>query len=132
MDDLRRVKQASHTLLGKHSENDAWGPYVAAAAATAEENSALLDELYHVRRRYNNLLQWSLQHAPGFSPEVTYEWCVMHHNYSDEPHRGPMTEAEAREWVREVEESGDFRKGAFYVARRLVGGWEKGDEADHQ
>lgn len=56
------------------------------------------------------------------------EWCVMHPLYPDEPHRGPMSEAEAREWVREAEQDG-IKKGAFYVARRTVGPWVRIDGA---
>jgi hypothetical protein len=56
--------------------------------------------------------------------EQQYEWCVMLHSYPQEPHRGPMSEGDAREWVRSVVEDG-IRDGAFYVARRPVGAWEK-------
>ena len=51
-----------------------------------------------------------------------YEWCVMRSGFTDGPHRGPMTEHEAREWVREFLEDGG-RPGAFYVARRSVSEW---------
>lgn len=55
----------------------------------------------------------------------TIEWCVMHPSFPDEAHRGPMTEAEAREWVREWEEDDEGRVGTFYVASRKVGHWER-------
>src|SRR5687768_13779612 len=71
-------------------------------------------------------------HAVGLLRQVarqldtsTYEYCVMHPSYSDDPHRGPMNEADAREWVRECEEDLGMRPGAFYVARRSVGPWER-------
>ena len=56
----------------------------------------------------------------------TYEWCVMHPSYPNEPHRGPMSESDARKWVQEVEEDG-AKVGAYYVARRLVGPWLPAD-----
>lgn len=54
------------------------------------------------------------------------QWCVMLSRLPDEPHRGPMSEEAAREWVREVEADG-ARAGAFYVARRWVGAWQPGE-----
>lgn len=56
-----------------------------------------------------------------------FEWFVMMDRYDDKPHRGPMTESEARLWVQEWEEvdSRLARKGMFYVARRYVGQLER-------
>lgn len=56
-----------------------------------------------------------------------FEWCVMHDRSPREPHRGPMSEQEARQWVQEWEEMGEgkARKGMFYVARRSVGRWQR-------
>jgi hypothetical protein len=56
--------------------------------------------------------------------ENIVEWCVMHPNYPHEPHRGPMSEADARSWVAEVEADG-AKVGAFYVASREVGPWKR-------
>ena len=61
---------------------------------------------------------------------MKYQWCVMMDRYDDEPHRGPMPEKEARQWVQEWEEVGEnsnARQGMFYVARRPVGSWERAD-----
>lgn len=52
----------------------------------------------------------------------TVEWCVMHPDFPGVPHRGPMSEQEAREWVAWVEEKG-AGKGLFFVASRIVGPW---------
>ena len=52
-------------------------------------------------------------------PEI--EWGVM--TRAGELWRGPMTEVEAREWVREAVEEDGIRPGAFVVARRPVGPW---------
>ena len=49
------------------------------------------------------------------------EWCVMHPDFA-EPHRGPMSEQVARNWVAEIESRG-VNKGGFFVARREVGPW---------
>lgn len=49
-----------------------------------------------------------------------FEYGVMRR--SGELWRGPMSEGEARKWVREAIEDG-FKPGAFVVARREVGSW---------
>jgi hypothetical protein len=59
-----------------------------------------------------------------------YEWGVMHARYPEEPHRGPMSEAEAREWVRLADYDG-FKSGVFYVVRRTIGPWTRIDGRDH-
>jgi hypothetical protein len=51
-----------------------------------------------------------------------YEYCVMHHMYPNEPHRGPMPLDEAELWVDDYLDDGG-RPGAFYVAKREVGPW---------
>lgn len=53
-----------------------------------------------------------------------YEFGVMFDRYPGELHRGPMSEQEAVNWVREFEEDGG-RPGAFFVAERKVGPWVK-------
>lgn len=53
-----------------------------------------------------------------------YEFCVIHSQYPQQTHRGPMTEQEAYDWVREAIEDG-FRPDYFYVAHRKVGPWVK-------
>lgn len=58
--------------------------------------------------------------------EQRYEYAVMQENIPG-LHRGPWSKDEAEEWVLETEEMG-FRKGAFYVARRPVGAWERFDD----
>lgn len=55
----------------------------------------------------------------------TVEWCVMRSDIPQDPHRGPMTEAEAREWVREAEQDDEMRVGLFFVASRRVSPWER-------
>jgi hypothetical protein len=57
--------------------------------------------------------------------KMTLEWCVMHPDYPDSPHRGPMSRDEAIEWVREAVQDDGMREGLFYVACRPVGEWEK-------
>ena len=52
--------------------------------------------------------------------DVSIEWGVMKRN--GEFWRGPMTESEAREWVREAVEDG-MKPGVFVVCRRAVGDW---------
>lgn len=62
--------------------------------------------------------------------EPGYEWCVMHYRHPDVPHRGPMSEDEARAWVHEwtqMGENANARQGMLYVARRPVGPWERID-----
>lgn len=52
---------------------------------------------------------------------MTYEYFVMHSRVSEtEPHRGPWTEQEVDDWIREAEEDG-FILGVFQKARRSVG-----------
>ena len=47
------------------------------------------------------------------------EWGIVHHLSPDVLHRGPMTEDEARTWVREwIEDGGNPR--SFVVVRRAV------------
>lgn len=56
------------------------------------------------------------------------EWCVMHDRFPDEPHRGPMSEQDARRWIeewQEMDDNADAREGMFYLARRPVGRWER-------
>lgn len=56
------------------------------------------------------------------SQPLQMEYCVMHFQYPDDPHRGPWTEKECRSWVKEFEDDGGT-VGAFYVARRVVTNW---------
>lgn len=51
------------------------------------------------------------------------QWCVMFARRPGDPHRGPMSEDEARAWVREIVEEDGARPEAFYVAHRFVGPW---------
>ncbi len=67
-----------------------------------------------------------LCHTTSMTTETMYEWCVMHPVYPDEPHRGPMREELAREWIREAKEE-RFPPGGFYLACRSVGCWEQID-----
>lgn len=53
----------------------------------------------------------------------SYEYFVMRERDPDEPHRGPWTQEECVEWIREGEEDLGMRPGAFYVAFRAVGPW---------
>lgn len=55
----------------------------------------------------------------------TYEYCVMRAGYPDEPHRGPWTQEECKEWIKECEEDLGMRPGAFYMAYRGVGPWSR-------
>lgn len=58
--------------------------------------------------------------------KVMYEWGIMHYRLTDELHRGPMSEAEARTWLDEWDEmSPNAMAGMFYLVRRPVGDWEK-------
>jgi hypothetical protein len=52
------------------------------------------------------------------------EWGIVHWASPEELHRGPMSEAEARQWVVEWEHDGG-REGSFLVVRREVGPWLK-------
>ena len=63
--------------------------------------------------------------------EQRYEWCVMHEalGFDAEPHRGPMAEDEAHKWVRRWDKDGGC-VGAFHVARRTVGTWERVERAN--
>lgn len=59
-------------------------------------------------------------------PRMYYEYGVARDTHPHERHRGPMEEAEARQWVDEWEamnENQSARKGMFIVIRRLVGPW---------
>lgn len=50
------------------------------------------------------------------------EWCIMHPDDPDEPHRGPMAKEEAEEWISTL--SPTLKKsGGFYIAARRVGEW---------
>lgn len=53
-----------------------------------------------------------------------YEFCVMHYDFPEDPHRTDLTEQGCYDWVREAELDG-IRPGAFYVAHRKVGPWVK-------
>lgn len=64
------------------------------------------------------------------------EWGVARDSEPNELHRGPMSEDEAREWVREWEDmaeeararkdiSARARKDMFIVIRREVGPWQE-------
>lgn len=55
-----------------------------------------------------------------------YEFCVVHERYPSEVHRGPMSEAEADQWIADWLADGG-RGGVFYVARREVTEWERAD-----
>ena len=55
-----------------------------------------------------------------------YEFCVVHERYPGEVHRGPMSEAEADQWIADWLADGG-RDGVFYVARREVTEWERAD-----
>lgn len=47
----------------------------------------------------------------------------MHPSFPQEPHRGPMPEEDARDWIKDAESEG-IRKGAFLLARRSISPWE--------
>jgi hypothetical protein len=56
-----------------------------------------------------------------------YEYGVARDSHPHEMHRGPMEEAEAREWVQEwdsMSENESARKGMFVVIKRPVGPWD--------
>lgn len=53
------------------------------------------------------------------------EYCVMHYNFPDEPHRGPWPLRECQEWIREAVEEDGIRPGAFYIAERTVSNWSR-------
>lgn len=56
--------------------------------------------------------------------EVKYEYAVQRKgDRGREVHRGPMTELQARAWVREAEDDG-FNVGYFRIVRREVHLWE--------
>jgi hypothetical protein len=57
------------------------------------------------------------------------EWCVMHPQHPDGPHRGPMSEQEARDWVASTIPPGSGRKPFYFVAHRDVGPWKIDDDA---
>jgi tRNA(His) 5'-end guanylyltransferase len=55
-----------------------------------------------------------------------YEFGIARDNEPDALHRGPMTEEEAREWIREWDEMAEnerARKGMFIIIKREVGPW---------
>lgn len=52
-----------------------------------------------------------------------YEYAVMHPAYPDEPHRGPESLPWVRNWIQEAEDDGFLNM--FYIARRVVGAWER-------
>lgn len=52
-----------------------------------------------------------------------YEYAVFHRAIPDEPHRGPMTEQAAHEWIEEWVEDGG-KPETFYVMQRKVSPWE--------
>lgn len=47
------------------------------------------------------------------------EWGIVHRLSPDDLHRGPMTEEQARDWVREWVEDGGVPE-AFLIVRRAV------------
>lgn len=51
------------------------------------------------------------------------EYCVMHRSYPNEPHRGPWSLSECRQWVKEAEEDDGIAPGVFYVSIRYVSPW---------
>ena len=53
---------------------------------------------------------------------VSLEYCIMRENLPQEPHRGPMSEEDAEQWIREWIADGG-RWGLFYIAAREVGPW---------
>lgn len=50
------------------------------------------------------------------------EFCVIRSRFPDEPHRGPWTEQECLNWIKEAEDDG-FAPGAFYIGYREVSPW---------
>lgn len=59
---------------------------------------------------------------------MSVEWGVARDSEPNELHRGPMSEDEAREWIREWEdmaENSPARKGMFVVICREVGPWRQ-------
>ncbi len=59
----------------------------------------------------------------GFEFVINYEYCIMR---KGQPgiHRGPMSEKMCDEWIWEFIDDGG-KPGAFYIARRVIGDWEK-------
>jgi hypothetical protein len=55
---------------------------------------------------------------------MDYEYCVMHHRYPDEPHRGPMSLVECLDWISGANRDG-IKTGTFYVARREISRWSR-------
>jgi hypothetical protein len=55
------------------------------------------------------------------------EWGVARDNTPYLMHRGPMSEEDAREWIREWEDdvAPNAKSGMFVLIRREVGPWEK-------
>lgn len=51
------------------------------------------------------------------------EYCIMHHAYPDEAHRGPWPLEECQAWILEWEQDGG-RGSGFYVASREVSPWQ--------
>jgi hypothetical protein len=52
-----------------------------------------------------------------------YEYAVFHRAIPNEPHRGPMTEQAAHEWIAEWIDDGG-KHDTFYVMRRRINPWE--------
>ncbi len=55
---------------------------------------------------------------------MEYEYCVMHSDHPNEPHRGPWTKETCVNWLTEWITDGG-RGGVFYLARRPVSKWER-------
>lgn len=55
---------------------------------------------------------------------MEFEYCVMHEASPNDPHRGPWSEQKCRDWIKEWKDDGG-RRGAFYIARRVIGPWHK-------
>jgi hypothetical protein len=53
------------------------------------------------------------------------EWGIVHHQTPDTLHRGPMSEVQARLWIREWEEDGG--RPIWLLVHREVGAWERVD-----
>lgn len=52
------------------------------------------------------------------------EYCVMHIQFPDEPHRGPWTLQECIDWIKEWERDGG-RGGVFFISIRNISSWRQ-------
>lgn len=60
-----------------------------------------------------------------YTDAMTTEWCVMHPDFPEQPHRGPFSEVEALRWISDLVEADPRFDGMYYVAAREVGPWQR-------